>query len=63
MAAKYQQSYGRDPKLVSGRASTPGPEAFTSWAQVTKAMSDPRYDADPAYRAEVENRIAASKTL
>ena len=63
MAAKYQQSYGRDPKLVGGRASTPGPEAFTSWAQVTKAMSDPRYDSDPAYRAEVENRIAASKTL
>jgi len=26
-------------------------------------MSDPRYDSDPAYRAEVENRIAASKTL
>jgi len=63
MAAKYQQSYGRDPKLVGGRASTPGPEAFTSWAQVTKAMSDPRYDSDPAYRAEVENRIAASKRL
>jgi len=63
MAAKYQQNYGRDPKLVSGRASAPGPEAFTTWAQVTKAMSDPRYDSDPAYRAEVENRIAASKTL
>ena len=66
MAAKYQQSYGRDPKLVGGRASTPGPpcpEAFTSWAQVTKAMSDPRYDADPAHHAEVENRIAVCKTL
>ena len=48
---------------MSGRASAPGPEAFTSWAKVTKAMSDPRYDADPAYRTEVENRIAASKTL
>jgi len=63
MAAKYQQSYGRDLKLVGGRASTPGPEPFTSGVQVTKTMSDPRYDADPVYRAEVENRIAASKSL
>jgi len=50
-------------KLVGSRASTPGPGALPRGAQVTKAMSDPRYDSDPAYRAEVENRIAASKTL
>jgi hypothetical protein len=62
MSAKYQQTYGRDPKLVGGRASTPGPEAFTSWTQVTKAMSDP--GTTPILpTVPVENRIAASKTL
>lgn len=63
MQAKYQQTYGRDPNLIGGKPATSGPEAFSSWNQVVKAMSDSRYNDDPAYRAEVEARIAVSKNL
>ena len=37
------------------------PEPFRSAAQVRDAMADGRYRADPAYRAEVADRLAASK--
>lgn len=39
------------------------PDAFESIAQVTEAMSDPRYDKDPAYRASVEKKIARSSVI
>ena len=42
---------------------SPHPKRFSSWNQVVKAMSDSRYNDDPAYRAEVEARIAVSKAL
>lgn len=64
MNARFQQTYGREPSLLGGKApSQSGPAAFSSWAQVTAAMSDKRYDNDPSYRAEVESRIAVSKNL
>lgn len=57
LKAQYEAAKGTDPKLVSG-SSAAGPNgAFASRAEVTQAMRDPRYKADPAYRAEVERRI------
>lgn len=64
MNARFGQTYGREPNLLGGKApSTSGPEEFSSWNSVVKAMSDSRYHEDPAYRAEVEARIAVSKKL
>ena len=37
--------------------------AFQSRAQMIEAMSDPRYAKDPAYRAEVQRKVARSKVL
>jgi len=34
---------------------------YRSWAEVSKAMSDPRYQKDSAYRADVERRLSKSK--
>lgn len=58
LAFRYQQAAGRDPKLISGQAG--GPAGFESVAQLTAAMKDPRYETDPAYRREVEQRLARS---
>jgi len=58
LAFRYQQAVGRDPKLISGQAG--GPAGFESIAQLTAAMKDPRYETDPAYRREVEQRLARS---
>ena len=61
LKARYAQAIGSEPKLVEGKASPSGEQGFESWAQVTQAMSDPRYSKDPAYQAEVKNKLANSK--
>ena len=61
LKARYSQATGSEPKLVEGKASPSGEQGFQSWAQVTQAMSDPRYAKDPAYQTEVKNKLANSK--
>lgn len=60
LKARYAQSTGSEPKLVEGKSSASGEQGFQSWAQVTQAMSDPRYAKDVAYQAEVKNKLANS---
>lgn len=62
LRAKYESAFGRpvssEPKLLQGVASpavsSPG---YQSRAEIVRAMSDPRYKSDPAYRLEVERRL------
>jgi hypothetical protein len=60
LKARYAQSTGSEPTLVEGKASPSAEQGFASWAQVTQAMSDPRYSKDPAYQAEVKSKLANS---
>lgn len=57
---KYSNAVGHEPQLLGGSRGTSGPAPFESTAQLTAAMRDPRYAKDPAYRKEVESRLAAS---
>lgn len=59
----YKQSQG--PNLIGGRPPSNGStgEPFKSSAEVVKAMEDPRYDRDPAYRDEVAKRLAVSNVF
>lgn len=60
LKARHKAALGSDPKLVTGDGkSSIGSAAFQSRSEVTAAMRDPRYKADPAYRAEVERRVGA----
>jgi len=45
--------------VVAAKKSTVEP--FASSADMVKAMSDPKYQRDSAYRAEVEKRVGASR--
>jgi len=63
MYARYKASAGKQPKLISGTQSEGTSKAFRSIAEVTKAMSDPRYKNDPAYRKDVERKLASSNVL
>lgn len=59
--AEFQKANGRDPSLNFGdTGALPGGSSFKSWAEVTTAMKDERYSKDPAYRQDVENKIARS---
>lgn len=61
LQARYA-SNNREPSLMSGGGKA-APSGFRSVAEVVAAMSDPKYKVDPAYRAEVERKIANSNVL
>jgi hypothetical protein len=57
--SRYKASVGTDPTLVGGGGSTVS-NGFRSQQEMVTAMSDPRYAADPAYRKDIEARLAAT---
>lgn len=62
--AQYTEANGKQPKLIGGsQSSTSSVTPFRSTAEVVKAMSDPRYSTDPAYRKDVEKRLEFSDVL
>jgi len=57
---RYQDAVGTDGELISGRRSGKGQEGFRSQQELVQAMSDPRYDNDPAYRQDVTRKLENS---
>jgi uncharacterized protein YcgL (UPF0745 family) len=51
------------PNLFEGDVNVTNTDTFGSVAQVTDAMNDPRYSKDPAYRKEVEEKLARSSVI
>ena len=51
---------GFEPKLTGGRAPALDKKGFASRWEITQAMNDVRYANDPAFRKEVEQRMAAT---
>lgn len=62
LQARYAAAGRSEPKLMQGTGKTTS-GAFKSVAEVVAAMSDPKYKVDPAYRAEVEKKLANSNVL
>ena len=63
LRSKYVESNGYEGTQVSGnRAVRPEP-GFRSQAELARAISDPRYRDDPAYRMDVEQKLARSGDL
>ena len=66
LSSKYQQANGSSSSLIQGETKGSGVSVFESRAQVMAAMSErdatgrKRYETDPAYRKEVERRLAIS---
>lgn len=56
--AKFTQARGSDPTLVNGGTNSPAGNGFRSTQEMTKAMQDPRYNVDPAYTADVIQRVS-----
>ena len=59
LKAKYDNSNGYEGRMLTGKNTTSS-EVFRSQAQLVAAMSDPRYDNDPAYRADVVEKLNRS---
>lgn len=60
LKSKYEGANGREPKLLGGKPPGSAADSYASWAEVTKAMSDPRYRSDPAYVAKVQAKLTRS---
>jgi hypothetical protein len=63
MYARYVAANGNQPTLTQGSTTGSAVQPFNSSAQITQAMRDPRYKMDPAYRADVEKRLARSNVI
>jgi hypothetical protein len=57
LKSRYVAAVGQAPNLLSGRPAATGPLPFQSKGEMVRAINDPRYRSDSAYRAEVEARI------
>jgi len=57
---KYVDAVGNDGNLLTGRGSGKESQGFRSQAELVQAMSDPRYDNDPAYRSDVIRKLENS---
>jgi len=57
---KYVDAVGNDGNLLTGRGSAKESQGFRSQAELVQAMSDPRYDNDPAYRSDVIRKLENS---
>ena len=58
--SKYSDSVGQDGQMLSGKSAKSEDNSFQSQQELVQAMSDPRYDNDPAYRRTVLNKLANS---
>jgi len=58
--AQYENANGYEGRMLSGKPPKSSGDVFQSQAQVVEAMSDPRYDNDPAYRQNIMNKLERS---
>ena len=60
---RYKDSVGFEGQQISGRAPKSTVKGFRSNAELANAISDTRYRNDPAYRYDIEQKLAASGDL
>ena len=60
LAQRYQEQSGYDGKMLTGKPPSTSGDTYRSQAEMVAAMSDPRYDKDPAYRRDVMEKVARS---
>lgn len=60
LSAKYNDATGSDGQLLTGKGTANQSQGFRSQQELVAAMSDPRYDRDPAYRQEVMQKLENS---
>ena len=60
LKAEYDNANGVEGRMVTGKAPTNKGDVFRSQAELVSAMSDRRYDNDPAYRQDVIEKLERS---
>ena len=60
LKSAYESANGYEGRMLTGKAAETRGDVFRSQAQLVQAMSDPRYDNDPAYRQDVIAKLERS---
>ena len=60
LQSAYQEANGYEGRMLQGKSPSSAGETYRSQAELVAAMGDPRYDTDPAYRADVIAKLEQS---
>ena len=60
LKAQYENAEGYEGKMLTGKPAKSSGDVFRSQSEVVQAMSDLRYDRDPAYRQDVFDKLERS---
>ena len=63
LKAQYENANGYEGTMVTGKAPAQAQDGYRSQAELVAAMSDRRYDSDPAYRQDVIAKLERSDNL
>tara|TARA_R100001594_G_scaffold120694_1_gene156348 strand:+ start:681 stop:1517 length:837 start_codon:yes stop_codon:yes gene_type:complete len=63
LKSQYQNAVGYEGTMLSGKAPKTSKDVYRSQQELVAAMSDRRYDKDPAYRQDVIERLSRSDNL
>lgn len=63
LSNRWKSVEGYEAPLVTGKKAPSKSKAFRSQAELARAISDPRYSRDPAYRQDIEEKLARSGDL
>ena len=60
LKAQYDAANGVEGTMYTGKAPKSNGDVFRSQQELVRAMSDPRYDNDPAYRQDIIEKLDRS---
>ena len=60
LQAEYDEANGYEGRMLQGKAASSTGDVYRSQAELVAAMGDPRYETDPAYRADVIRKLDQS---
>ena len=63
LAYAYNDAVGYDGNVVQGKAPKQNTDQFRSQQELINAMSDTRYENDPAYRQDVMDKLTRSPNV
>ena len=58
--AQYETENGSEGTMLTGKAPKSSSDVFRSQAELVRAMNDPKYDNDPAYRQDIIEKLDRS---
>jgi len=60
LQSQYNEANGYEGRMLQGKPASSSGDIYRSQAELVAAMGDPRYETDPAYRADVIQKLEQS---